>query len=41
VTGAGAVVKHDVPAGGVAVGMPARVIRRVAPDEAPVPEPTP
>jgi bifunctional UDP-N-acetylglucosamine pyrophosphorylase/glucosamine-1-phosphate N-acetyltransferase len=27
VTGAGAVVKHDVPPGGVAVGMPARVIR--------------
>jgi bifunctional UDP-N-acetylglucosamine pyrophosphorylase/glucosamine-1-phosphate N-acetyltransferase len=39
VTGAGAIVKRDVPAGGVAVGIPARVIRHVAPDEAPVPEP--
>jgi bifunctional UDP-N-acetylglucosamine pyrophosphorylase/glucosamine-1-phosphate N-acetyltransferase len=39
VTGAGAIVKRDVPAGAVAVGMPARVIRHVAPDEAPVGEP--
>jgi bifunctional UDP-N-acetylglucosamine pyrophosphorylase/glucosamine-1-phosphate N-acetyltransferase len=29
-TGAGAVVRRDVPPGGVAVGMPARVIRRAA-----------
>ncbi|MDQ7859722.1 MAG: bifunctional UDP-N-acetylglucosamine diphosphorylase/glucosamine-1-phosphate N-acetyltransferase GlmU [Armatimonadota bacterium] len=40
VTGAGAVVRRDVPAGGVAVGAPARVIRHVAPDEVPASEPT-
>ena len=32
-TGAGAVVKRDVPPGGVAVGMPARVIRHREPRE--------
>jgi bifunctional UDP-N-acetylglucosamine pyrophosphorylase/glucosamine-1-phosphate N-acetyltransferase len=40
-TGAGSVVKRDVPPGGVAVGMPARVIRRALAQEPPVPEPTP
>ena len=33
VTGAGSVVTKDVPPGGVAVGMPARVIRRLPPSE--------
>lgn len=33
VTGAGAVVRRNVPPGGVAVGMPARVIRHVVQDE--------
>lgn len=40
VTGAGSVVTRDVPPRGVAVGMPARVIRRLPPVEQPVPEPT-
>ncbi|MGQ0550692.1 MAG: bifunctional UDP-N-acetylglucosamine diphosphorylase/glucosamine-1-phosphate N-acetyltransferase GlmU [Armatimonadota bacterium] len=39
VTGAGSVVTHDVPAGGVAVGVPARVVRHLPPAEHPVPEP--
>ncbi|HXF81172.1 MAG TPA: bifunctional UDP-N-acetylglucosamine diphosphorylase/glucosamine-1-phosphate N-acetyltransferase GlmU [bacterium] len=34
VTGAGAVVKKDVPPGGVAVGVPARVIKHVSADVA-------
>lgn len=38
-TGAGAVVKGDVPARGVVVGMPARVIRRLPSDGKPLPEP--
>lgn len=40
-TGAGSVVKRDVPPGGVAVGMPARVIRRQHAPEPPAPKPTP
>jgi bifunctional UDP-N-acetylglucosamine pyrophosphorylase/glucosamine-1-phosphate N-acetyltransferase len=40
VTGAGSVVTRDVPPRGVAVGMPARVIRRLPPVEQPLPEPT-
>ena len=39
VTGAGSVVKRDVPARAVAVGVPARVIRRLPAAEHPVPEP--
>jgi bifunctional UDP-N-acetylglucosamine pyrophosphorylase/glucosamine-1-phosphate N-acetyltransferase len=39
VTGAGSVVKRDVPARAVAVGVPARVIRRLPATERPVPEP--
>ncbi len=39
VTGAGAVVTKDVPARGVAVGVPARVIRQMPSTEEPVPEP--
>ena len=39
VTGAGAVVTKDVPARGVAVGVPARVIRHLPSAEQPVPEP--
>ncbi|MDR7521441.1 MAG: bifunctional UDP-N-acetylglucosamine diphosphorylase/glucosamine-1-phosphate N-acetyltransferase GlmU [Armatimonadota bacterium] len=39
VTGAGSVVRRDVPPRGLAVGIPARVIRRLPPAEAPVPEP--
>lgn len=39
VTGAGSVVRRDVPPGGVAVGMPARVIRRRPAEEPPPPEP--
>ena len=37
VTGAGSVVKRDVPPGGVAVGVPARVIRHVVDVPAPAP----
>ncbi|OFX33328.1 MAG: UDP-N-acetylglucosamine diphosphorylase/glucosamine-1-phosphate N-acetyltransferase [Armatimonadetes bacterium RBG_16_67_12] len=37
VTGAGSVVRRNVPPGGVAVGMPARVIRHVVQDEKPAP----
>jgi bifunctional UDP-N-acetylglucosamine pyrophosphorylase/glucosamine-1-phosphate N-acetyltransferase len=40
VTGAGSVVKRDIPPGGVAVGVPARVIRHVLPSEVSAPEPT-
>jgi bifunctional UDP-N-acetylglucosamine pyrophosphorylase/glucosamine-1-phosphate N-acetyltransferase len=40
VTGAGSVVKRDVPPGGVAVGVPARVIRHVV-QEPPLPKPSP
>ncbi len=39
VTGAGAVVRHDVPPRGVAVGVPARVIKHRSVAEPPVPEP--
>ncbi len=39
VTGAGAVVTKDIPARGVAVGVPARVIRHLPSAEQPVPEP--
>ena len=39
VTGAGSVVKKDIPSRGVAVGVPARVIRRLPAAEHPVPEP--
>jgi bifunctional UDP-N-acetylglucosamine pyrophosphorylase/glucosamine-1-phosphate N-acetyltransferase len=39
VTGAGSVVNRDVPPGGVAVGIPARVIRHVV-QEPPVPKPS-
>jgi bifunctional UDP-N-acetylglucosamine pyrophosphorylase/glucosamine-1-phosphate N-acetyltransferase len=39
VTGAGSVVKRDVPTRSVAVGVPARVIRRLPAAEHPVPEP--
>jgi len=39
VTGAGSVVKRDIPARAVAVGVPARVIRRLPAAEHPVPEP--
>jgi bifunctional UDP-N-acetylglucosamine pyrophosphorylase/glucosamine-1-phosphate N-acetyltransferase len=38
VTGAGSVVRRNVPPGGVAVGMPARVIRRVDRDPSRTPE---
>ncbi len=38
-TGAGSVVTRDVPPRGVAVGVPARVIRHLPPAEHPVPEP--
>ena len=38
-TGAGSVVTRDVPPRGVAVGVPARVIRQLPPAEHPVPEP--
>jgi bifunctional UDP-N-acetylglucosamine pyrophosphorylase/glucosamine-1-phosphate N-acetyltransferase len=41
VTGAGSVVKRDVPPGGVAVGVPARVIRSVLQPEVPASEPKP
>lgn len=36
VVGAGAVVTHDVPDACVAVGVPARVVRRISDDEPPV-----
>jgi bifunctional UDP-N-acetylglucosamine pyrophosphorylase/glucosamine-1-phosphate N-acetyltransferase len=39
VTGAGSVVKRDVPERALAVGVPARVIRRLPAAEHPVPEP--
>lgn len=41
VTGAGSVVRREVPQGGVAVGMPARVIRRRPVPEMPAAEPIP
>jgi bifunctional UDP-N-acetylglucosamine pyrophosphorylase/glucosamine-1-phosphate N-acetyltransferase len=34
-TGAGSVVTHDVPADALAVGVPARVIKRTLPDAKP------